>query len=1225
MVGENQQSPHVILRPYRDADAARAGGEVSPWCLSLDGVWRFRYAMTPDRLPDRFFVEPFDTADWDTVRVPHVWQQDGYDAPIYRNAPSDVSPYDPPLVPRDLNPSGAYVRKFTVPESWQGRRTFLRFEGVTSSYFVWVNGTYVGYDGGGYTPAEFDLTDVVRPGDNTLAVQVHRWSSGSYLENMDMWHLSGVFRQVWLYSTPQVWLRDVAVTTELGGDGPATRYGTAEFSIVAHIANASGAAGQHSVRAVLFAADGNAVCEVTADAAPTGSDPAVVELSESVTQAELWNDEQPYLYRLVLELIDASGTVIHVVGQDVGFRCVEVIDAQLCVNGVPVVLRGVNRHEHDPQLGRALPYERMVQDVKLLKQHNVNAVRASHYPNDPRWYELCNKYGIYVCDEVDVETHARMGPENSLADEPRWRAAMLDRFQAMVERDKNHPSVIMWSTGNEAGLGAAHFAMADYAREREPTRLLYHQANRGFFNGDAPYADVWGPRYPSPDRLARIAEETDRPVVMGEWAHMLGNGLGNYEDMWRIIRANRSLQGGFQWEWLSHELDRPLITTPDSSGNDIVAFLSGCPRIVDGRDGGSALYLTGMDDWVEIAADPRLDITGRGLTVDAWIKPAAWTGDFTVASKGRQYVLRLRDPHTVELAIDVGVVRVVAAAFPGDRHDTWFRLTGTYDGRRLRLYIDGELSGEVPATGAIVASPQPVTLGRNAAVHGHGHRGRTAHGTIDSVRIFDSALSGEQITDDSGPKAVLALDLNEFEDRGSYPSYGAGMFLVDGVIAADRTPLPAAEQLKYSHAPIRFSAVDAARGIVEVANDFCFLDTSGIELHWVLTDGWQTLAEGMCRPLIDPGMTRRIDLGMPPLARSDRPDRWLNLQAKLADATDWSDAGHVVAVEQFDARASADGSRSSGMHSGAAESAGNEIEMERSAAQVRVRAARFDYRFDTETGQLASMRANGRELLEYGPRLLVWRAMLSNEIAVFGSADKPPATQFRSAGLHAMTSTVTGFEVHDTGELVRIEVDMFDATTVPGQGFEHTMVYEVAGDGRISLHHNVTGVGDLIRQLPWLPRLGITLAMPARFDQFAWYGRGPGESYPDRKDAAFIGVWRGSVDDQYVSYLPPQDNGAKTDTQWARLTDSDGAGLEVAGDRLTVSVSRHNDTDLDRATYPFLLSPTGAVHLHIAHRVTGVGDTPNLVQPEYRIRPDTTHTYRIWLRPITDGRIAHAR
>lgn len=1219
MVAENQQSPHVILRPYQNAQAARAGDGESPWLMSLDGTWSFTHAMAPDALPSGFFAEHYDTSGWDQLQVPHVWQQDGYDTPIYRNSASDVAPYDPPRVPRDMNPAGAYVREFSVPTDWSQRRSFLRFEGVTSGYFVWVNGEYVGYDSGGYTPAEFDVSDVLQPGQNRLAVQVHRWSAGSYLENMDMWHFSGIFREVWLYSTPPVWLRDVAVTTQLG-DG----YQDADLGVTATVGATGVDAGRHTVRATLFNAAKKAVCAMTADV-PERDAAGVVELAGHVDAPTLWSDEQPNLYRLVLELVDPAGTVIHTVGQDVGFRAVEVIDGQMCLNGVPVILRGVNRHEHDPERGRAVPYERLVQDIKMLKQHNVNAVRASHYPNDPRWYELCNRYGIYVCDEVDVETHVRMNVDNNLADEPQWRTAMLDRFVAMVQRDKNHPCVVMWSTGNEAGLGAAHFAMADYARQHDPSRLLYHQPTKFPLDGDAPYADVWGPRYPSLTDLARIAEVADRPVVLGEWAHVLGNGLGNFEDMWQLIRAERQLQGGFMWEWLSQELSRPLITTPDGSGNDIAAFLSGNPRVVAGRDG-SAVYFTGLDDWVEVADDPRLNTVGEALTVDTWIKPGAWSGDFTVVSKGPQFTLRMRDENALEFGVDIGTVRMVVAAFPASDHADWHRVTGTYDGDALRLFIDGSLRAEVPANGRIVATPRPVTIGRNPDTHRDRHRGRTAHGTVDSVRIYDTALTADQLASDPYHKAVLALDFDEFTDSGRYDSYGVGEFIADGVIAADRTPLPAAEQLKYSHAPIRFAPVDAAGGIIEVTNGFGFEDTTGIELHWEVTDGAQILAEGVCRPEIGPGEAAKVDLAMPPLAASNRAERWLNLRAVLAHTAPWVDAGHVVAFEQLDARASGGDAKVVSLPSRIAPAAERrdvgKLEVDREAKHVSIRGAGFEYRFNADTGELDSMRAGELELLEHGPQLLVWRAALSNEDSWWGGGKNPPGKQFRSVGLHQLTSKVTNFEVNEsTSGSVLVVAQLFDCPPSMDYGFEHTMTYEVDGGGRATLHHTIVGVGELIRALPWLPRIGLSIAMPAQFDRFTWYGRGPGESYPDRKDASFMGLWSSYVDEQFVSYLPPQDNGAKADTSWARLTDADGAGLEVAGDHLTVSVSRFDDNELDRATYPFLLSSADFVVLNVAHRITGVGDTPNLVHPDYRVPPDQPYDYSLVLTPVADERI----
>ncbi|MQA87630.1 MAG: DUF4981 domain-containing protein [Streptosporangiales bacterium] len=1203
MTGEGQRAPHAILRPYRDAAEAAHGKDSTRYTLSLDGEWRFAYAdhvRDATEGPDDFADPDANLSAWDRINVPGVWQQQGYGHPIYRNVPSEIAPYDPPRVPDDMNPVGTYVREVAIPASWDGRRQLLRFEGVTSGYFAWANGRYVGYDQGGMTPAEFDVTDAVHPGRNRIAVRVFRWGSGAYLENFDMWHLSGIFRSVWMYSAPRTRIDDATVRTDLDGNAR-----DAELSIGVEVANDGGQAGEYRVRGTLLEPSGREVATLAAPVS-VGGGGGIARASTRVRNPAKWTDETPNLYRLVLELLDRRGRVAHVTQERVGFREIDIQDRQIRVNGEPVDFRGVNRHEHDPESGRYVPPTRMIQDIRLMKQNNVNAVRTSHYPNDPNWYVLADEYGIWLTDEVDVETHYREScPDNCFAERPEWQDAMLDRFTAVVERDKNHPSVFQWSTGNEAGLGRAHFAMADYARETDPTRPLYHQSNSP--DGDAPYADVWGPRYPSPERLQEIADSATKPVVMGEWLHAMGNSLGHYEDMWRTIRDEPALQGGFVWDWVDQGLRRDLVTTPESSGNGIAAYLSGNPAVAPGHDGGRALFLSGLDDWVEVYRDPRLDITDNTLTLDAWVKPDEEpVGDFSIVSKGdRGYALEMQDPDTIEFFVYDGTWITVTADVPADWAGRWHRVTGVYDGSALRLYVDGEQLGQVEHSGAVDWTEWPVNVGRNAEKHGDGWAGRTGNGSVDDVRIYDRALTPEELAHSADPvgDAVLALDLDSFRKRGSYHSYGSSPFLLNGVVKADRTPQPELAQMKYSHAWLRFEDVDAAAGRFRIVNDHRFTDTSNRLVRWTLTEGRKVLASGTLSPSIRPGGSQAVRVRLP--GNPDNTQRWLNLDAVLAEATPWAPAGHVVASEQFPAG----GEEVPAPEPPRAEGA---VSVSETGEVVEVSGDGFGYTFDRSAGTFTSMRAGGTELIERGPLLDVWRAPIGNEWAPWGDAE---ARRFWRLGLDRLETTVEDVTVDrpDPGA-VRITVDArSQAPQVAGEGFAERYVYTVDAAGVVTLRQTVEAFGETMRNLPWLPRVGFNLRMPARYDTFEWYGRGPGESYVDRWNSQRMGVWRGPVDRQVFDYLPPQDTGNKIDVAWAALSDG-GSGLLAAGD-VEVSVDRYA-SGRDRANYPFLLRDDGAVTFRVDKGVTGLGDTPIQTQPRYRVPADAVHEQTVTLWPI---------
>ena len=1184
LVGEGQEPHHVELRPYADAAAAVRGGRDTPWTRSLDGSWRIRMADRPAEVPAGFYRDGYDTSTWRAVTVPHTWQTDGLDHPMFRNIPTEMYPDDPPRVPRDVNPTGAYVRSFDVPSSWDGRRTFLRFEGVTSAYFVWVNGAYVGYDQGGYTPAEFDLTDVVRRGRNTIAVQVHRWSAGSHLEDYDQWRFAGIFRSTWLYSTPQTHIRDVGIRTDLDA-----QYRDATLRAEVEVARPAG-----TVHATLRDGRGRVVTTMSAPLDAAGGS-VTARLSAKVSNPAKWTDETPNLYTLVVEL-RTGGRTTHVVRQPVGFRAIEVKDRQLKVNGQRILIKGVNKSDTDPDSGRHVPRARILGDVTLLKQLNVNAVRTSHYPSDPYFYDLADQHGLWIDDEMEVETHHHDGcPNNCLAERPEWQKAFLDRFVAMVERDKNHPSVLLWDTGNEAGLGKAHYAMADWAKANDPTRPLYHQPNGP--NGDAPYAAVWGPRYPSPSDLEGMAQTTTKPIIMGEYAHAQGNSLGNFREFWDVVRKYPQVQGGFIWDFIEQQIRLPLRTTPDSSGNDILAWVTGKPDVVDGRHG-KALDLSGLDDFVEVYRDRRLDEVNDALTLDAWVKPARpWTGDFTIISKGdHQYALKMPNAETLEFFVYAeGDWHEVRAAVPADWYDTWHRVSGIYDGSTVRLLVDGVQVGNAPAKGAIDRSAQPVNIGRNAETMQENVTHRMAHGAIDAVRVYHRALTPEQLAADPKGDAALALDFDRIDERGTYLSYGAGQGGVDGVVGPDRALQPEAITMAAVHAPIRMSR---AAGGVTVHNERSFAGTHDLMLRWRVTEGQRVVQSGTSPLRLGPGESTTVALPKPP-ANPRAAERWLTAESVQARS------GHVVASSQF----AVGGSQVAGV---ASPSPGGPVTVAESAASVVVAGRDFRYTFDRKAGTLTSMRVRGAELLRTGPQLDAWRAPVSNEIW-------QEAGDWRNAGLDRLAATVDSFTVTPGATATIAVTSTVAAPGVTGASFQQTVRYTVTGAGEIRLSHRVDPRGRM-RALPYLPRIGISLGVPAAMQRFSWYGRGPTENYNDRKDGSLMGVWSSTVDEEYVGYTSPQDYGNHDDVRWATITDGRSGGLLVAGD-LEVGVSKYDDAD--RAAYPFALRRNdGWNTLHVDHAVSGVSETFHPVLPEYQARADREYAYSLLLRPLSRGEVA---
>lgn len=524
--------------------------------ISLNGTWNFSYFNQPEAVPEYWILQ--DCPDADTIPVPSNWQMLGYDAPIYTNVTYPI-PVNPPFVP-EHNPTGCYSLTFDVCEEWiASGQTRIIFDGVNSAFHLWCNGIWVGYAQDSRLPSEFDLSQHLVTGHNRLAVMVLRWSDGTYLEDQDMWRMSGIFRDVTLLHKPQTHLRDVRITTPLWNQ-------FTQGELVADVA-VQGDRQAHTRITVQLWQEKNLVSE---HQQPIGTD--IIDergcyhdrttLRLPITNPRLWSAETPHLYRVVIILQDQTGQMIEAEAFDVGFRHVAIAHGQLTLNGKPLLIRGTNRHEHHPVHGQVMDVETMKQDILLMKQHNFNAVRCSHYPNHPLWYRLCDRFGLYVVDEANIETHG-MVPMNRLTDDPAWLPAMSERVTRMIQRDRNHPSIIIWSLGNESGHGSNHDALYRWIKSNDPTRPVQYEG--GGANSTA--TDILCPMYSRVDQDQPFPQvpkwsikkwigmpDEQRPLILCEYAHAMGNSFGGFEKYWATFRQYPRLQGGFVWDWVDQSL-----------------------------------------------------------------------------------------------------------------------------------------------------------------------------------------------------------------------------------------------------------------------------------------------------------------------------------------------------------------------------------------------------------------------------------------------------------------------------------------------------------------------------------------------------------------------------------------------------------------------------------------------------------------------------------------------
>ena len=546
----NKEAPHATLFPFENEYVAFKGDmETSKWYLSLNGSWKFNWVRNPKDTPKSFYQEEYDDRGWNTIPVPGNWEVHGYGYPIYLD---EKYPFSTtwPSTPQDYNPVGSYRRNFVISPEWSGREVFLYFGGVKSALYVWINGKFVGFSQGSKTPAEFNVTDFVQVGENSIALQIFRWSDASYVESQDMLRLTGIEREVHLYATPEIHIRDFHFQADMIDD-----HQMANFLVNLDIKNFSKTKDEEvDVHlSLLDMSDGfKKIVQKNIHGIIPSGETIQINWEDTIPNPSLWSAETPNLYYLEIKLYQRHpGKLLEVIKDEVGFRSIIIQQGQLLVNGEPIYIKGVNRHETHPLTGHVISKGTMLQDIRLMKENNINAVRSSHYPNHPIWYDLCDQYGLYVIDEANIESHPLANSETTqIGNEMSWLPAHMDRTQRMFHRDKNHPSIIIWSLGNEAGHGEVFETTYAWLKENDNTRPVQYEPA-----GSDHYTDIFCPMYPPIEKLVSYAKtKPSRPAIMIEYCHAMGNSVGNLQDYWEAIESYPSLQGGFIWDWVDQSL-----------------------------------------------------------------------------------------------------------------------------------------------------------------------------------------------------------------------------------------------------------------------------------------------------------------------------------------------------------------------------------------------------------------------------------------------------------------------------------------------------------------------------------------------------------------------------------------------------------------------------------------------------------------------------------------------
>jgi beta-galactosidase len=1176
----NKEDPHAVKMPFPDAAGALTLPRLeSPWCQLLNGEWKFHWVGHPDERPAGFFKLGFDDSAWQTIPVPANVELHGHGIPIYTNV---TYPFrkDPPRVmgdppggfttQRDRNPVSSYRRSFDLPADWTGRRTFITFNGVASAFYLWINGEQVGYSQDSRTPAEFDITKVVKPGGNLVAVEVYRFSDGSYLEDQDFWRMSGIFRDVYLTSAPALDLRDFEV---IAGLNPDHTKGT--LTIKTWTVNHHSSPQSFTIEARLLGTDGKELSTrtITGTAAPG-------QQAEGTAQAgglaiRPWTAETPQLYQLLLTLKDATGKPGAHYATRIGFRTSEIKDGQLLVNGQPILIKGVNRHDHHHLTGQSIPEAAMREDLDAMKRLNINAIRTCHYPNDPRFLELCDEYGFYVVSEANIESHGMGYGGESLAKDPSWGPAHLDRIRNMVEAFKNHPSVILWSMGNEAGDGVNFVECSKWLKGRDPSRPVHYEQA-----GMNDHADLYTPMYYRIGGLADWCRREERkplarqrPLIQCEYNHTMGNSSGGLEDYWALIKRERLLQGGFIWDWRDQGL---LKTKPaaalvkDASGHGRDATLDGETSVADGLVRGR----------LTVPADPGLDLRA-GVGVAATIKPGPGNrGDNVIVAKGdTAYALKTNNKGELEFFVHIGGAwKSATAPLPADWEGKWLSVAGAYDGKQVSLSLNGKQVAATPASGPINVNGFPLGIGYDPE-----HPDRVFHGAIRAVQVVSAFV----------PKMAPAEELVAFNDIGraviggtgeprKFFAYGGdfgdrpndGNFCCNGVVHADLRPNPHAVEVFHQYREIEVTDCKATPGKLNltVKNWHFFRDLREFAGSWTILRNGRPVQSGKFPALAcAPQATMQLTVPVPVGGLSPADEYHLNVEFALAKDARWAKAGFVIARDQLQLPW---GKRDVAGHAGKAVA-----KLAAGAGVNTVTGTGFKAVFDNQRGALTSYQSAGREWLA-GPLVLnFWRPPTDNDR---GNGMPGRCGVWRGAGPGATVTRTDAVMMENGSALVTYEL------AVPAGNSTAKLTYKVHGDGVIEVLASLQPEG----RLPEIPRVGMQCQLVGSDLTWSWFGRGPVENYRDRKAGYLVGVWQGAVGDLWFPYVEPQETANRTDIRWSTFTDRAGKGLRFESMRtelLEMGAYPFLQSDLEGRLHPVDIPRRGLTTVHVGLGQMGVG------------------------------------
>ena len=1191
-IGENKLSPHSYYIPFPDETSALSlPDEESSLYKSLNGTWKFNWVRNPADRPMDFYNPEVDVNDWENIPVPSNWEMMGYGIPIYVNQPYEwTTDPRPPYVPEDYNPVGSYRRSFTIPEDWMDKEIIIHFGAVKSAFYLWLNGKYVGYSQGSKTPAEWNITGFLKEGENIVALQVFRWSDGSYLECQDFWRISGIERDVFLYALPKTYIQDYFVISELTND-----YQHGSFILHVDLTNKSSVKAGYQCAFQVLDQDNQVVLSGEKPIRFTDTNVSFADFNELLPDVHKWSAETPYLYTLLISL-KREGEVLKTIRQEIGFRKVEIVNAQLLVNGKPVLFKGVNRHEHDPVTGHVVSRESMELDIKLMKQNNINAVRTSHYPNDPYWYELCDKYGLYIIDEANIESHGMGYGAKSLAKDPAWQFAHLDRIERMVERDKNHPSIIIWSMGNEAGDGVNFEAGYKWIHDRDSTRPVHYERA-----GLGPNSDIYCPMYASINHIERYArKDPEKPLILCEYSHAMGNSNGNLQDYWEVIKKYKNLQGGFIWDWV----DQGLLIT-DESGTEYFAYGGDFgPEDVPSDGNFCANGLVSADRTphpalhevkkayqnitfnTQLQPDAKVEVRNEFdfTNLDQYNIHWAITGDGAELAKGVIEQPDVPPGETMLIELPLTTMRLMSGV------EYFINLSATTAEATELLPKDLEVASE-----QIVLSssrrPEPfltdnfsvLTVKENdmsleIIANNFNILFDKEYGQISSYKFYDDEL----ITNGPQPNFWRAPTDNDF---------GNGM---------EKRCAIWKEESKHKQVQ-KFVWEQIGKDEIQIESNYNLVSANATiqQTYRVFGNGDVEVTNKM---IPEPKKERKREYTI----KSRKEDRiWFSEEEPI-----WLEIPSLgeKSLDQFTIQVNLNAHKFS----------------RKNAIWENEAWAPGTLHFEFRNGTLCFF-LYGTDYIYFDHKfeenhnyeIMVSYSQPEKQIQLFVDGKKVEEKSLGEAvALNISgTSYIGGYATENRffiGEMDKFRLwnKVIKPSDLDDKNWKHDDLllyyeFDLSEDMLVNdLAENKNAkLVEKDRELPELPRFGTKIELPGKFSNLTWFGRGPHENYWDRNASAHFGEYRSTVNEQYFPYIRPQENGYKTDTRWLALQDSLGKGIMIIGEPLiSFSALNFSIDDLDQDTkhnykHTIDLIPKDTVFLNVDFKQTGVGGGIILGEP----------------------------